>query len=157
MATPAKADCGPATREGYCGVVWGMTEAEAAAAFPGGLFDIDNMKADPDFVGCYYLQTAKDNYDAGFMVADGKVERLDMSGDWISTDKGARVGMLFSEVEALYPGAVREPNHYTAPLEDLIVDLGGGVKAVFEQSENGRITAWRIGRTPAVELIEGCS
>lgn len=57
-----------------------------------------------------------------------------------ATDAGeAGAGMPLAAVEALYPGAIRKPNAYTAPLEDLVVDLGDGVKAVFEQDEAGEV------------------
>lgn len=152
------ASCGQANAQGFCGVVWGMTADEAIKAFPGGLFDSENMRNDPDFSQCYYLTLNRDgDFVAGFMVVEGKIERFDARAPTIATDKGARVGMKFVDVEALYPGSRREPNHYTAPIEDLTVDLGGGVKAVFEQDEAGLVSSWRIGREPAASYVEGCA
>lgn len=149
--------CETVTNEGYCGVRFNMTGEEASAAYPGGLYDPYDAAKDPDYASCYYLQTSKDNFDVGFMVYEGKVERIDVASASPATAAGAKNGMRFADVAALYPGAKRQPNKYMAPLEDLIVDFGSGAKAVFEQNEGGDVYAWRIGREPAVMLVEGCS
>jgi hypothetical protein len=148
--------CADVTPDGYCGVRFGMTAEEAMNAFPGGLFKVEGAGT-ADEAACYYLFTAKDRYDLGLMVVDGRIERIDARSTAVAAPAGAKVGMAFDEVERLYANPRREPNHYMAPIEDLIVDLGGGVFAVFEQDEAGRVSAFRVGREPAVSFIEGCS
>lgn len=146
-------ECGAVTASGYCGLTWGMTADAAAAAFPGGLV---GEPMDQDEAACFYKRRADTDYGALFMFLDGALARVDVQSADIQSEAGATVGMAFDAVEALYPGSKRQPNHYTAPLEDLIVDLGQGAFAVFEQ-EDGVVSHWRIGVKPAVDFIEGCS
>lgn len=151
-----KAQCPTITTEGFCGVKFGMTDAEARAAFPGGLPASDDAN-DPDFESCYYLGIAPGNYEIGFMVLEGKVERIDVNADWLSTPQGARIGMALDDVEKLYAGSTREANHYNPEAEDLTSPLGGDIFAVFEESNAGIVTGFRVGRKPAVQFVEGCA
>ncbi len=150
------ADCSVISTKGLCGVAFGMSAEEAVAAYPGGLYGPD-ASAEPASEGCYCLHVAENNYDVGFMMLDGKVERIDARVPTLSTEAGAKVGMPFAEVEALYPDAKRQPNKYMAPIEDLIADLGGGIFAIFEQDEAGAVRAFRVGRAPAAHFVEGCA
>ncbi|GGD07864.1 hypothetical protein [Aquisalinus flavus] len=152
----AGADCDPATAEGYCGVLFGMSAGEARAAYPGGLVGgpDEDPYGDP---GCYYLNVAPENYEIGFMVVDGTVMRLDVRAPGVTTEAGAMVGMAAEDVLARYPDAERLPNKYTDE-DDIHVDLGNDAKAIFEQEVGeGTISRYRIGLAPPVDYVEGCA
>lgn len=146
--------CRTVSLDGYCGVEFGMSVDTARNAFPGGLPAFEPLDDEAD---CYYLGTAKDDYEVAFMVVYGVIERIDVSASWVSTAEGARIGMTLDEVEALYPGAARKPNFYTAPDEDLVVTLDANVFAVFQTSFEGPVDHFHVGRKPAVDYVEGCS
>ena len=146
--------CSVVSTGGYCGVKFGMIEEKARASYAGTLSEPEAY-ADGDEESCYYL--SDESADAAFMIVDGVIERVDVFGRSVATSAGAKSGMALADVAALYPDARREANPYTAALEDLHADLGGGVFAVFEQDERGRVRHFRIGRKPAVDYIEGCS
>jgi len=151
----ASAPCATIGADGYCGVAFGMTDNEASGAFPGGLFG--EPFGDVDSEACYYKSARADDYSILFMFVDGLMERIDINARDIATQAGAKIGMSLDEVEALYPNSSREPNFYTAPAENLIVALEGGVMAIFEEDEGGAVTTFRIGRKPAIEYVEGCA
>lgn len=152
----AGTDCGPATAEGYCGVMFGMSADEARAAYPGGLVGgpDEDPYGNPD---CYYLNVAPESYEIGFMVEGGNVMRLDVRAPGVATEAGAMVGMTVDDVVALYPDAELMPNPYTDE-DDIHVDFGDGAKVIFEQEfGEGTIGRYRIGLTPPVDYIEGCA
>lgn len=146
--------CSVVSTAGYCGVNFGMNEEKARASYAGILSEPEAY-ADEEEESCFYL--SDESADAAFMVVDGVIERVDVFGRSVATQAGAKIGMAFDDVAALYPDARREANPYMDPLEDLHADLGAGVFAVFEQDERGRVRHFRIGRKPAVDYIEGCS
>jgi len=152
----AGTDCGPATAEGYCGVMFGMSADEARAAYPGGL--VGGPDEDPyGNPECFYLNVAPESYEIGFMVVDGDVMRLDVRAPGVATDAGAKVGMAYEDAIALYPDAELLPNEYMG-FDDIHVDLGGDAKVIFElQSDQGPIDRYRIGLLPPVGYIEGCA
>lgn len=146
--------CRTISVDGYCGVEFGMSVDDARKAFPGGLPAFEPLDDETD---CYYLGIAKDDYEVAFMLVYGIIERIDVSADWVPTAEGARIGMTLDEVAALYPSSVRKPNFYTAPDEDLIVNLDGNVFMVFQTSFEGPVDHFHVGRKPTVDYVEGCS
>jgi len=146
--------CSVVSTAGYCGVKFGVNEEKARASYAGTLSEPEGVDAE-ERESCYYL--SDESADAAFMIVRGIVERVDVFGRSVATQAGAKIGMAFDDVAALYPDATKKPNPYDYPLEDLHADLGGGVFAVFEQDERGRVRHFRIGRKPAVDYIEGCS
>ena len=150
----------PVTSVGYRNVQFGMTAVQAKAAFDGTLQEPENF-ANPDFYTeedkwCYYLTPETESPGVFFMVVNGIVQRVDIDASDISTDLGARIGMNFTQVEALYPKFQRKPNFYNYPTQDLIVQLSDKTKAVFEQDRDEIIRTYRVGVMPAIEFVEGC-
>lgn len=148
----AQAACATLTADGLCNIEFGMSEAEARAAFLGTL----NGDATENSA-CYYLLPAGAGYGTAFMVVDGTVQRIDIRDTSVATGSGAKVGMLLDEVDDLYDGGTRTPNKYAPANEDLKVDLGDGVFAIFEEGNQGRVRAYRLGVEPAVSFVEGCA
>ena len=147
--------CDTVDPDGFCGVKFGMSAEEADAAFPGAL--VGEPVNDIESEACFYKRRADDDYDVLFMFVDGAFARVDIRSPEIPTVAGAKVGMTLDAVQSLYPGSARKPDFYSAPAENLIVDLGGGSFAIFEEDAAGVVTAYRVGVKPAVDYVEGCA
>ena len=138
------------TADGFENVTFGMTEAEAISSFKGTLEKPEHLS--DEYKNCYYLGASS----VAFMVHHGKIERIDIWTSEIATKAGARVGMTAKSIEDLYPDIQNKPNFYTFPIQDLIVEIDGDTKIIFEQNGDGVIERFRIGKTPAIDFVEGC-
>lgn len=136
--------------DGFENVRFGMTEAEAISSFNGTLERPEHIS--DEYKNCYYLETSR----VAFMVHYGKIDRIDIWTPEIATKEGARVGMNAKSIEDLYPDIQHKPNFYTFPIQDMIVEIYGDTKIIFEQDGDGVIERFRIGKTPAIEFVEGC-
>lgn len=150
---------GVVTPDGYKNVRFGMTAAEAKSVFDGELLEPEHFN-NPEFYSidnkeCYYLRPKDTKEAVGFMVVSEIIQRIDVDTPQITTEQGARIGLGFEVVEALYPNSKRKPNFYSYPIPDLIVKLSDESVAIFEQG-NGRVTRYRVGIMPAIEFVEGC-
>ncbi len=160
----AIAACGPqaqkpagpvVTGEGFAGVKFGMTLAQAEAALG------DKLNAVGEGEGnCSYVEPQNAHKGVLFMVIDGTIARLDVQEtDKIVTDTGAKIGDSESHVLGLYKGRTRVEEHkYTGPEGHYVLVLGpdGKAQIVFE-TDGGKVVSYRAGRQPEVEWIEGCS
>lgn len=144
------------TGDGFAGVRFGMTIAEAEAALGHKLRPF-NPDDDED---CRYYAPADAHKGLAFMSVDGVIARLDVEDTKeITTDTGARIGDSEQRVLDRYKGRARvEPHHYTGPEGHYVLVLGGDGKAqiVFE-TDGGKVVSYRAGRQPEVEWVEGCS
>lgn len=153
-ATPTDADCQTVTADGLCGVEFGMTADDARAAHQSGLYNMGDSGTGDD-QACMYLGPQQGNYDVGYMLVDGTVQRIDIRAPGVATDEAVQVGMQAGEVEGIYPDLERQPNKYPE-YEDLIVQLSGEAKLIMETDEAGNVASYRIGLPPAVDYVEGC-
>ncbi len=144
--------CSTVSADGMCNVSFGMSADEAREAFPATLYGDDSQNA-----SCYYLRPSETSYGRAFMIVDGTVERIDVRDKSVETLLGAGVGVSLNEVEEMYDNTERTPNKYAPANDDLKVDLGDGVFAVFEEDNNGKVRAFRVGQPPAVDYVEGCA
>ena len=148
---------------GFESVTFGMTESEANAKFSGGLERPKHLSV-PEFweeeKNCYYLypknSESTETFEFGLMVESGVIQRIDVGSPNIVTERGAKIGMSFMDIEKLYSKTERKPNFYTYPFEDLIITLDEDTKIIFEQSGDEIVSNYRLGKVPAVEFVEGC-
>ena len=73
---------------------------------------------------------------------------------------GGKVGMSVEELQKLYGGALKgAPHKYTQGGQYLSMDAGdvAPTRLVFEVDAAGKVTSWRVGLSPQVEYVEGCS
>jgi hypothetical protein len=109
---------------------------------------------------CGYVRPAALPRGVALMVIQDTVVRVDVDTAGVATAEGARVGDAESRVLALYRGRVAvEPHKYTGPEGHyLVVSPPGDTthRLIFE-TDGQRVTRYRAGRRPAVELVEGCS
>jgi hypothetical protein len=146
---------GLARYDGYGDMRFGMTEAEALAAWGGAL----NGKADE---GCHYRNPvwAKAPSNFGFMFDGGRFVRYDVGNDTEVAPGGGRRGMTEAQVDAAYPGRVsKSPHKYVDGGKYLRIEApdGSAGALVFETDAAGKVTEWHAGLAPQVDWIEGCS
>ena len=162
--TPAADDtaapAGPVSQAsflGYGDMKLGSTVDEARAAWGGEL-----NGAPMEGTTCHYLwpKWITRPADFAFMMEDGRFVRYDVGTDKETAPGGGKVGMSVEELQKLYGGALKaSPHKYTQGGQYLSMDAGdvAPTRLVFEVDAAGRVTSWRVGLSPQVEYVEGCS
>lgn len=142
---------------GYGDMKLGSTVDEAKAAWGGEL----NGKPS-EGSSCYYLtpKWVKKASDFAFMAEDGKFVRYDVGTDKEAAPGGGKVGMTVDELQKLYGNALQSsPHKYVEGGQYLSIAASGVApsKLVFETDAAGKVSAWRVGLSPQVDYVEGCS
>ena len=162
--TPAADDtaapAGPVSQAsflGYGDMKLGSTVEEARAAWGGEL-----NGAPMEGTTCHYLwpKWITRPADFAFMMEDGRFVRYDVGTDKETAPGGGKVGMSVEELQKLYGGALKgAPHKYTQGGQYLSMDAGdvAPTRLVFEVDAADNVTAWRVGLSPQVEYVEGCS
>ncbi|QLQ27179.1 lectin [Pseudoxanthomonas mexicana] len=162
--TPAADDtaapAGPVSQAsflGYGDMMLGSTVDEARAAWGGEL-----NGAPMEGTTCHYLwpKWISRPADFAFMMEDGRFVRYDVGTDKETAPGGGKVGMSVEELQKLYGGALKaSPHKYTQGGQYLSMDAGdvAPTRLVFEVDAAGKVTSWRVGLSPQVEYVEGCS
>jgi hypothetical protein len=154
-ATVPPPGSGLAHFDGYGDMRFGMTEAEARAAWGGKLQGEAGES-------CHYLNPAWEKAPSyfAFMIDGGKFVRYDVGNDEVVAPGGGRRGMTEAQIDAAYPGRVaKSPHTYVDGGKYLRVkaDDGGDGVLVFETDAAGKVSEWHAGLAPQVDWIEGCS
>lgn len=162
--TPAADDtaapAGPVSQAsflGYGDMKLGSTVEEARAAWGGEL-----NGAPMEGTTCHYLwpKWISRPADFAFMMEEGRFVRYDVGTDKETAPGGGKVGMSVEELQKLYGGALKaSPHKYTQGGQYLSMDAGdvAPTRLVFEVDAAGKVTSWRVGLSPQVEYVEGCS
>jgi hypothetical protein len=157
---PAPADGADAQASfaGYGGVKFGTPAADMEAAWGGELTTL-GKDANPS---CYFMapKWVKSPAEFAFMVGDGRFVRYGTDSAKYVAPGGGRVGMGTQELQALYHGALQSaPHKYVEGGRYLSIAASGvaPAKLVFETDADGKATAWRVGLSPQVDFVEGCS
>ena len=162
--TPAADDtaapAGPVSQAsflGYGDMKLGSTVEEARAAWGGEL-----NGAPMEGTTCHYLwpKWITRPADFAFMMEDGRFVRYEVGTDKETAPGGGKVGMSVEELQKLYGGALKgAPHKYTQGGQYLSMDAGdvAPTRLVFEVDAAGKVTSWRVGLSPQVEYVEGCS
>ena len=162
--TPAADDtaapAGPVSQAsflGYGDMKLGSTVDEARAAWGGEL-----NGAPMEGTTCHYLwpKWITRPADFAFMMEEGRFVRYDVGTDKETAPGGGKVGMSVEELQKLYGGALKaSPHKYTQGGQYLSMDAGdvAPTRLVFEVDAAGKVTSWRVGLSPQVEYVEGCS
>jgi len=149
---------GMARFDGYGELRFGMTEAEARAAWTGALSG-DTAGGTGD--ACHYLNPAWEHAPSyfAFMFEGGRFVRYDVGNDSEVAPGGGKRGMTADAIRELYAGRVAEsPHKYVDGGRYLRIEApeGDGV-LVFETDAAGKVSEWHAGLAPQVDYIEGCS
>lgn len=110
--------------------------------------------------GCDHVDPAATPVGVRLMVIDDTVARVEIDSAGIRTTEGAQVGDSESRVLELYGALARiEPHEYTYPDGHYVVVTppGDTLHRIIFETFKGRVTTYRVGRVPAVQLVEGCS
>lgn len=162
--TPAVDDtaapAGPVTQAsflGYGDMKLGSTVDEARTAWGGEL-----NGAPMEGTTCHYVwpKWITRPADFAFMMEEGKFVRYDVGTDKETAPGGGKVGMGIEELQKLYGGALKaSPHKYTQGGQYLAMDAGdvAPTRLVFEADASGKVTSWRVGLSPQVDYVEGCS
>ena len=110
---------------------------------------------------CTYVQRIAGLDSVMFMIVDGRIARVDVTGRRVATVEGARVGDAEARVRSLYGGRLEEqPHKYVEAGRYLVVRpperADSAYRLVFETDGN-TVTRYRSGRLPEVMWVEGCS
>jgi hypothetical protein len=109
--------------------------------------------------GCDHVNPASMPGGVLLMVIDDTVARVEIDSAGIYTADGAQVGDSESRVLELYGARARiEPHKYTYPDGHYVVVTppGDTLHRIIFETLKGRVTRYRAGRVPAVQLVEGC-
>ena len=153
----AVAEVGP-SYAGFGPAHFGMTSKEIREAWGAPL----NGNAPANAGDCYVLApaSAKSPRDLSVMVVGDKFVRYDVGNADETAPGGGKVGMTADQIRALYPGRIREqPDKYVPGGIDMRVsaDDDSGSALIFVTDAGGKVTGWRVGQSPAVDQVEGCS
>jgi hypothetical protein len=156
----ALAPSGPARMDGYGELDFGMTAEEAKAAWTQGKLEGAAPKGDPE--ACFFLGPAGQPTVAhlAFMFENDLFVRYSAENDDMAAPGGGRRGMTEAELQKLYANALKAtPHKYVEGGKYLAIEASGVApsKLVFETGADGKVTGWRVGVTPQVDYVEGCS
>lgn len=134
----------------------GMTVAEASAAV-GESLQVDYA----DFETCDYVTPSILPEGVSLMVISDTVERVDVvDPSEVRTAAGAGIGDAESSVVSRYGSAATVmPHKYTGPEGHYVVVAppGDSLHRIVFETDGAAVTMYRVGRTPAVEFVEGCA
>lgn len=140
------------TSRGLGPVLFGMTVAQFSHSVREAMSEPQN----PEDRGCFYLESKRFK-GVSFMFEDGKLRRIDVRTDKISTQDGIRIGTTVAAVKRRYGVRLSdEPHHYSGP-EDryLTLSLEGDIAVRFEASD-AKVENFYVGKKAQVQYVEGC-
>lgn len=150
------ANCAPVSAEGYCGVSWGMSPAEARTKFPVKLEDYNgDTSAKPNPNACYEMFAGEPVQGVSFLVENAKVGRVDVISEGPHTADGFGVNSEAADIRAKYGAALIEaPNKYEKEITELTI-VQGASKTIFEIQDQ-TVRGFRTGVAPTIDYTEHC-
>jgi hypothetical protein len=110
---------------------------------------------------CSYFKPQGEPKGISFMVAKGRIVRVDISNEQVTTIKGVKIGDTEEQIIKVYPGQIKViKNPLGGPGNNLTFvpqDKADSQYRLIFQTRNNRVTSFRSGKLPEVEYIEGCS
>ncbi|MGE0440175.1 MAG: hypothetical protein AB7L66_10680 [Gemmatimonadales bacterium] len=144
------------TLEGLAPVRLGMSIADVEALL-GGPVRVDRLEPDAE---CGYAAFPRMPAGVAYMLAADTIVRIDVDTTAIRTADGVGVGDAEAALLDRFGTRMRvEPHPYEGPVGHyLILDEGApGVRRFIFETDGARVTRYRVGRRPEVDLIEGCA
>lgn len=149
--------CGEVTREGYCGIRFGMPVAEAMKAFPVKLEGYEALAGStqqPD--ACTELFAVQPVRGVSFLVEGGVIGRVDVMTDVTRSPEGFGVGTQASAIRTHFGDALGvDVNDLEPEITDLSIGEGSA-KFVYE-IQDGIVRSWRAGVAPTIDYVAHCS
>jgi hypothetical protein len=109
---------------------------------------------------CAYVRPAALPSGVLVMIEHDTVARVDVRANGVLTAEGLGVGDTEQRVLDTYAGRVKSsPHKYTGPTGHYLTVSAppDTAHAIVFETDGRVVTAYRAGRRPAVELVEGCS
>jgi hypothetical protein len=129
-----------------------MTVAQAASAIGGGFAAPKGYSG-----GCGYAVLTKAPAGLAVMLEDGRIARIEVRNGGIATAAGAKIGDSETRIKSLYSGRVTStPHKYVQGGHYLTVTAANPANRIVFETDGTKVTEYRSGRTPAVELVERC-
>jgi hypothetical protein len=108
---------------------------------------------------CHYAWLVQDQelrLDLGLTLENGVVTRIDVATPEVATRSGVRVGDAESSVFQRYAGRVQVPAAEAGQPRYLVAYPQQPRQLIF-RSEDGRVSAYSVGRPPSVQHSEACT
>lgn len=149
--------CGEVTREGYCGVKFGMPVAEAMKVFPVKLEGYETLAGAvqaPD--ACTELFAVQPVRGVSFLAEGGVIGRVDVITEIVRSPEGFGVGTQASAIRTHFGDALGvDVNDVEPEITDLSI-TEGGARFVYE-IQDGIVRSWRAGIAPTIDYVAHCS
>ncbi len=131
----------------------GMSLAQLSAV----LHEKFSPPADKEDQGCFYVNPSK-HPQIAFMIENGRLVRVDVDREGLSTSEGIQVGDSESHALKVYGHLLKvEPRAF---MEEeghfLTASSRDGRFGVRFETDHGKITGFYAGRYKAIQYIEGC-
>lgn len=139
---------------GYGDTTFGMDETAFRNAWGG---DLSNYEFE-EKASCFHLwpKGQKTSAELAFMFGDTKFAPYSTENPKLTAPGGGKIGMTRSEIDALYPGRIKEEPHKYTDGNYLRINEGKNV-LIFETDKADKVTEWRVGVEPFVGYVEGCA
>ena len=114
---------------------------------------------------CSYVQPQIELKGISFMVTKGRIARVDISNQRITTIRGAKIGNTEEQIMKLYPGQIKVTPHpyqgrppYNGKYLTFVPkdEAEQNYRIIFETNKK-LVTRFRSGKLPEVNYIEGCA
>jgi hypothetical protein len=105
---------------------------------------------------CHYVENVKELPGVAFMVLDGKIGRIDVTGGQYRTTAGAQIGTPEAELQHLYQRIVTEQDHYTDEYNQMTVASPDKRRALGFGTDGKVVKDFRVGEPEPVGYVEGC-
>jgi len=132
----------------------GMTADELRRAV--GEVPVANLTAD-----CSYVRPASAPPGVSVMLAHGQVARVDVDSAGVRSDAGVEVGDSAAKVAEAYSSRMTAMPHKYLPGGHYLTvrssSPADSLRRMVFETENGRVTRFRVGRVPEVEWVERCA
>lgn len=142
--------------EGVNGVAYGSTPEALDTVLPADRSVGEELEPG---AGCYHVTPSPADQPSpiAFMFDEHRFARVEVDAVDLVAPGGGKVGMSLADLRATYPVREEQPHHYVDGFYVIVAPPGGGdVRLVFETDET-RVTSWRVGLPPAVHYVEGCA
>ena len=142
----------------------GMTVDEASQSAGIKLISNGNSGGNDEYQ-CSYVQPQGEPKGISFMIAKGRIARVDINNQRITTIRGAKIGNTQEQIIKLYPGQIKaspHPDQGRLPYNGKYLTFvpkdaaDKNYRIIFETSKN-LVTRFRAGKLPEVDYIEGCA
>lgn len=140
--------------DGFGPLRFGMTTAQAKAAWPGLFAGVQAAASRRD---CFHVGTGLPYFT--LMFEGGRFVRYDAGDESVAAPGGGRRGTGEADVQALYRNALASRADRFAPGGKLLSMQTRGVapsKLVFMLRPDGVVDEWRVGLLPQADYDEGC-